>query len=247
MRVFLAFLVVLAVLAVLASARRETFSTDAEFECFVINMARNPDRMKSVSEMHAKGDLPPLQRFEGVDGDKIEDMASLVTPRVLEGLRFIEETGTRKNGRQLTKGMIGAYRSHRGVHEAIRRGGKPFGLVFEDDVSFEADLGARIRRVLGEVPGDWDIILLGRIQHEVVQKGTYLEVRDFWGLWGYLISQTGITKMQKFADGPIDEQIDIVMSQLARAGSLNVYAPLENEVATGDFGTTIQMSLTDQV
>ena len=39
-----------------------------------------------------------------MDGDKIEDMAPLVTPRVMEGIRDIEATGTRKSLAQLTKG-----------------------------------------------------------------------------------------------------------------------------------------------
>lgn len=132
------------------------------------------------------------------------------------------------------------------MYEQIQASGKDFGIIFEDDVSIPKDIfHERITDILNTVPEDWDMILLGSIQHKTVNLDKCVEVLDFWGTWSYMINRKGITAMQKYGNIPIEEQIDKVMTKMVEKGQFKIYAPKSNIIETPTlFGTDIQVSLT---
>jgi hypothetical protein len=48
--------------------------------------------------------------------------------------------------------------------------------------------------IFKNIPSNWDIILLGRINIETDTKDKYLIMHKFWGTHGYLITKNGASK-----------------------------------------------------
>ena len=201
------------------------FSAD-EFDAYLINMKKRPERLENFSDNYVTSDLgskKPFKRIEAVDGSKI-DISDLTNPR-------------------MTRGMIGCYKSHYRVFQELYESGKPYGLVFEDDAEMDRKIYQKTVDRL-DFPENWDIILLGHVRLMDYEKGPrpgLLRVRDFWGTQGYLISRRGVSKMLLYKDIPISLQIDGFMSKLAREGKLDMYAIDPPMVKQGNFGTDIQV------
>ncbi len=231
----------------LLSKHRSFFSAD-EFDSYLINLDRRRERLENFSKQYESSDMgakKPFRRVEAVDGSKIELMGT-VTPEIEDGIKRIEKTGMRTSHPQMTRGMIGCYKSHYKVWNEIYASGKPYGLVFEDDAEMDPEIFKKIEtRVV--FPQEWDVILLGNVRLADYEKGPapgLLHVRDFWGLHGYLISRRGVAKMMLYRDMPISLQIDIFMSKLATEGKLDVFALDPPIVFQGNFGTDLQMRIT---
>lgn len=218
-----------------------------EFDCYVINLERNKDRMENVQRTYDRSDLntQPLIRVEAVDGKKI-DIEPFITPLAYEGILQMEKTNERLYHAQISRGAVGCYLSHLNIYEQIQQSGKEFGIILEDDVSIPKHVfKQRIRDVLNTVPEDWDMILLGSIQHKSITMDKCVQVLDFWGTWSYMINLKGIEAMQKHGNIPIEEQIDKVMTNMVAKGQFKIYAPKRNIIETPTlFGTDIQISIT---
>ena len=220
-----------------------------EFDCYVINLKKNTDRLGLINELYNKSDLSsiPYIRVEAINGKEI-DIKPYVTDRVYNGIINIDTTGERHYHTQITRGAIGCYLSHLDVYNRIKANNKPYGLIIEDDAWFNEDIyKSGIKNILEKIPEDWDIILLGKIDLETINKETYLEMRKFWGTHGYLINQAGISKMLSLANIPINDQIDAVMGNLAREGKLHIYAPLEQYISSNtSFNSEVQMAVSEK-
>jgi GR25 family glycosyltransferase involved in LPS biosynthesis len=232
---------------VLLRTHHSFFSAD-EFESYLINLDKRKERLVNFSNQYESSDLgakKPFRRVEAVDGSTLELMGT-VTPEIEDGIKRIEKTGLRTSHPQMTRGMIGCYKSHYKVWDEIYASGKPYGLVFEDDAEMDPAIYKKTAERL-EFPGEWDVILLGHVRLADYEKGPrpgLLRVRDFWGLHGYLISRRGVAKMMLYKNMPISLQIDIFMSKLATEGKLDVYAIDPPIVFQGNFGTDLQMRIT---
>ena len=226
------------------------FSAD-EFDTYLINMKARTERLANFSNNYTTSDLgpqKPFKRIEAVDGSTIE-LAGIVSPEIEDGIKKIEQTGYRTSHPQMTRGMIGCYKSHYKVFQQVYESDKPYGLVFEDDAEMDKKIYQKTADRL-DFPDNWDIILLGHVRLMDYEKGPkpgLLRVRDFWGLHGYLISRRGVSKMLLYKDMPIDLQIDIFMSKLAMDGKLDIYALDPPIVKQGNFGTDLQMRITPKL
>lgn len=214
-----------------------------DFDCYVINLAKSEARLNHFVRVYNTSDLKghTLIRYEAVDGRTI-DVKPFLSHHAYDDLLVMEKTDKRVYHSQLTRGAIGCYLSHLGVYEAIQKSGKEYAIIFEDDVSFDRRMyHTHIKPMMENIPKDWDIILLGRIDIDAEYHDKYVTMKDFWCLYGYIINQKGIATMQKHGNIPFSYQIDKVMSQLAQKGILHIYAPKENIIPPPQkFGSDIQ-------
>lgn len=236
------------VTALLLLRTQHSFFSADEFDSYLINLDRRKERLENFTAQYEISDLgprKPFKRVDAVDGSTLELMG-IVTPEIEDGIKRIERTGLRTSHPQMTRGMIGCYKSHYKVWDEIYQSGKPYGLVFEDDAEMDQDIYEKAAARL-DFPDDWDVILLGHVSLMDYEKGPnpgLLRVKDFWGLHGYLISRRGVAKMMLYKDMPISLQIDIFMSKLAQEDKLTVYALDPPLVRQGNFGTDLQMRIT---
>lgn len=221
------------------------------FDCYVINMAKNQDRMVNFKKEYGKSDLAnkPFVRFEAVNGYKLgEQIKDLVSSKVWLGINFLNTTKHRVGQDQLTPGMIGCYMSHYGVWKDIQASGQPFGVVFEDDARIYPTIYRDAIRPVVEgnrVPEDWDVILLGHWCKRCEGRDPFIKsAKYFWGLHGYMINQKGCEVMMRYREPEITLQIDHFMSLLSQKGVLKVYAIHPSFVVTSNFGTDLQLGVT---
>ena len=242
-------LVILVTALFLLRTQHSFFSAD-EFDSYLINLDKRKERLENFKiqyETSDIGELKPFKRVAAVDGSAVELMG-IVTPEVEEGIKYVEKTGLRSST-QLSRGMIGCYKSHYKVWDEIYSSGKPYGLVFEDDAEMDQDLYKKTAHRL-DFPEHWDIILLGHVRLIDYEKGPrpgLLLVREFWGTHGYLISRRGVANMMLYRDMPITLQIDGFMSKLAQEGKLLIYALDPPLVHQGNFGTDIQAPIVPKI
>jgi len=220
----------------------------SDFDCYVINLKSNRDRLNHISSVYKDSDLAqePFVLVEAVDGKAI-DPKDFVTPRVWEGVQQIDKTGKRSSHDHLTRGMVGCYLSHLKVLEMIKSSNRPYGFVLEDDASFPDDVYTKhIRNALLTMPEDWDVILLGRWPLEETNEINFVKVNKFWGTHGYLINRKGAEKIIQYGGVPIDDQIDGAMGKLARDDILKIYSPYRNIIGVNTrLHSQVQMNVSE--
>ena len=244
MKVFLGALGILVVLLVLVLLFRTSPGPQKVSKAVLINLDSNPDRLQYVIQQYRASDLNtlPLERFRAVVGSRTDPGAHL-TPDALVELRLVEKRGYRTKHHQLTRGAIGCYLSHLSVLRQIKPGEAI--LVLEDDIDINPSSLAVIKQTLQTAPRGWDLILLGynSFLGDTVDD-TFIKVRSFWGLQGYLITYEGAQKFLAESGDRFDCQIDTLMGWMAASGLLNVYT-LQVPIIqpTHGFDTNIQSNM----
>lgn len=106
----------------------------------VINLTRRPERWAAFRK-RLPGDwpLPPIERFEAIDGKEVAPPAWW----------------------RSTSGAWGCRCSHVAVLERAMQMGAEVSWIFEDDAVFCRHFAERFRAFLAIVPSDWDMIYLG--------------------------------------------------------------------------------------
>ena len=185
---------------------------DDTFDCYVINLARTPERMAAFLRQNTASGIK-FRRFDAVDGNTIEADEAV-------RLKVIKP-----NTRWSTKGTIGVALSHRNLWDKAIADGKPL-IVFEDDAYVREDLKTAFAANLAGI-GEWDIILLGFntdsileivMMTEFVFSGLFVlryptaeqlrrfavtrapnalfRLRNAFGICGYAISPAGAAKLR---------------------------------------------------
>lgn len=237
---------------------REPFVVDAK--CKVINLKRNADRWKHFAARFEASDSlrhMDLERIEAVDGvvaaSRPEE--SRIPPDVHQALMRTESAGRRLYHHELTKGAVGCYLSHVRVWEALLRDdGCNFYVVFEDDALIPPNNGAN-KFDLGDAartaPGGWDVLLLGYVRttphaDAARDNAAFARVVHFWGTHAYVINKAGAAKaLAGWKASGLTMQVDSAMSVLASHDALNVYARRTRLFYTTDFGSDIQLPVSD--
>lgn len=100
----------------------------------VINLDRSPDRLKHIKNQLNKLNLPhPFVRIQGVDGFKLSDeQITTITPSPNLGVSKLEFP------RQLTKGEIGCFLSHRKCWQRLVESDNNWAIIMEDDILFSS-------------------------------------------------------------------------------------------------------------
>ena len=223
----------------------------SNFECFVINMAKNRDRMVNFNAQYKRSDLAarPCIRIEAINGAAMgEKMREYVTPKVWMGMNYLNQMKVRLADGQLTPGMIGCYLSHYAIYKQIVQDQLPYAVIFEDDANIHPRIySKKIQSIVeedGTFPLDWDVILLGHWCKKCVPvTNDYTNVQYFWGLHGYMVSQKGAQKLIELRENEISMQIDHYMSYLSQQGQLKILAVHPSYVVPANFGTDLQMQV----
>jgi GR25 family glycosyltransferase involved in LPS biosynthesis len=114
-------------------------------EIYLINLDRSTERLAGFRERNAH--LGDFTRFSAVEGSVV-DRAQLVADGVM-----LEDC-------QYGDGTLGCALSHLALWKTAIEAGKPI-TVFEDDVKTPPDFLETSQRLLGEIGGEWDVILWG--------------------------------------------------------------------------------------
>jgi GR25 family glycosyltransferase involved in LPS biosynthesis len=108
-----------------------------------INLDRRPERWRRMQRRFARHRLGPVERFPAVDGAALGAPAGWTDP----------------------PGSYGCLLSHLAVVREARRRGAPQVLIFEDDVVFHPEIQERFAACAGQIPADWDMLLLGGLHN----------------------------------------------------------------------------------
>jgi glycosyl transferase, family 25 len=126
------------------------------FECYVISLARTPDKLAGFIERNTATGLT-FKHFEAVDGTALE-----WNECVSNGL-------IRQHARGYRTGSLGSASSHRALWRRAVAARTPV-VVFEDDIYCRHDILGQLERVLGLLR-NWDILLLGYNTDSVLEVG----------------------------------------------------------------------------
>lgn len=148
------------------SSKENTFNSLVD-ESYVINLERRQDRMEHMG-IQMKNLEILYKRFDAVDGQKI------------------------KGDTILSKGALGAVRSHIGViKDAIQNDYQKI-AVFEDDIIFCDDFDTRLKYYLENLPVDWDIMYLGchfnSCSDPTHLKNNVYRIRESYGCFAMILN-----------------------------------------------------------
>lgn len=218
------------------------------FDVYIINLDGATDRLRHFTKEIAASDFSHRKsfiRFSAVDGASL-DLRSMVSKRAFNEIISAERTGFRLRHYQLSRGAVGCYASHVRLWESILKTDKEVALVFEDDAQIYPTLNSYLTTTA--FPEDFDILLLGFVCFKCRRDegAGFHRVKRFFGLHGYLISTKGIRKiLANPRMATIHKQIDSVLSDMASAGEITVYATPRKYVEQNNesFETQIQLPI----
>lgn len=132
----------------------------AELPAYVINLDGSEARLASARDQLDQAGIA-FERVAAFDGRglRLDQFPGYDAKRALAYM-----------GRPLRGGEIGCYLSHLEAARRFLATGKPFGLVFEDDVQLFPEMPALLDQLLnwiGTRPTDWDMINLGPNTHKI--------------------------------------------------------------------------------
>lgn len=236
-------LTLLLLLVVTLGGRLTEGFSGTDFDMYVINLDRMPDRMRSFMDRLSSTDMTvaPI-RLSAVDGRTLS-LPELVTPQALAEIERAERVGFRERHYELTRGAVGCALSHRAAWDRLLASDKGMVMVCEDDAKLEPDVFARLRDALARMPSDWDVLLLGYWCVKCRSFDTHKVLDRFFGLHTYLIKREAVGKIRDYAGALIAQQEDSMLSDMAGEGRLAVYGvPDKLAVQTGA-SSSVQMPL----
>ena len=190
-------------------------------DVYAITMNENSERYKQ-SVASAKEAGVEIKKWDAVKVD--DSMGDSLMEQGIGSIIF-------KGPKMRYKGAIGCYLAHRGLmrHIAENPNADSHGtLILEDDVKFEPDFAAKLETLKKEVPSDWDIIYLDKVNPKAkevsasVQKfEKQMTSHNNWGNWAYIVRH----KSLKDRILPLlEHMIDPVDIQLHKfADKINIY------------------------
>jgi len=130
------------------------------------------------------------------------------------------------------KGAIGCYLAHRGVmrHIAEHPNADSHGtLILEDDVKFEPEFATKLETLKKEVPSDWDIIYLDKVNPKAKEVSPnvhkfekQMTSHNNWGNWAYIVRHKSLKdRILPLLEHMIDP-VDIQLHKFA-GDKLNIY------------------------
>ena len=139
------------------------------------------------------------------------------------------------------RGAIGCFLAHRGLmrHIADNPTTDAHGtLILEDDVKFEPDFSTKLQNLMNEVPSDWDMIYLDKVNPKanpvsanVHKFEKQMTTSNNWGNWAYIVRQNSLPKIL----AKLEFMVDPVDLQLHKfADTLNIYLAKPSLVTLND-------------
>jgi glycosyl transferase, family 25 len=138
---------------------------DAQFDCFVISLERQPERLKAFYERNQSSGIE-FRHFKAIDGTQCSD--AVAKEILAEGVS------------NYRVGQIGLAMSHLTLWRLCVKQNKPF-LVFEDDAVIRQDFKSQFTPLTRQL-ANWDFILLGYNTDSVLELSMSPGV-DFGGVF----------------------------------------------------------------
>ena len=188
-------------------------------DAYAITMNPESNRYKQT-EASAKAASISLHKWDAVKVD--ESMADSLMEQGIGSIIF-------KGAKMRYKGAIGCFLAHRGLMRHIEKNhGQAEGtLILEDDVTIPPDFNDRFQKVVQELPKDWDILYLDKVNPKA-QKITehvhkfdkQMTTANNWGNWAYIVRHKSLKKILSLLEFMIDP-VDIQLHKFA--DKLNIY------------------------
>ena len=127
------------------------------------------------------------------------------------------------------RGAIGCFLAHRGLMRHIAKNAdKSEGtLILEDDVTIPPDFNEKLQRVIEELPNNWDIIYLDKVNPKAEKVTEHLHkfqkqmtTANNWGNWAYIVRHKSLKKILPLLEFMVDP-VDIQLHKFA--DKLNIY------------------------
>jgi SAM-dependent methyltransferase len=174
------------------------------FECWVINLDRRPDRLACARHQLKRVGVRRATRFQAFDGRRLQ-------------LRSAP-------AEWMQKGAVACYLSHLAILKQAQARRQPC-LIIEDDILVADDFSSQFEAFVGEVPEDWDVLLLpGQSDQRPPERlgPNHVRLVATWGATMAFLRLGAIDRMLEEADSldrPIDDFYIHMMS------SMKFYAP----------------------
>ena len=193
---------------------QENFTNIKEVGIYAINMKFRSDKRKRMSDELEKHNL---------DGEFIDAIVGYnINIEKMTNNNLIDN----KINRPLRRGEIGCYLSHIKAWESFLNSNNKYALILEDDAVFIEDFKEKLKNLLIEIDFPFDIIYLNEnCENHFGEKCLYGYQRSEnlfspgtvgYGLYGYLLSRRGATKLLNEAlpiERPIDDKIMIMYEE----------------------------------
>jgi GR25 family glycosyltransferase involved in LPS biosynthesis len=200
--------------------------------CFYLNLERRKDRREHIeNELNKSSILKNIfQRFESIDGSEIhprELPENLLTQNAVEDVLMDTVTAW---GLSLTQGGLGVLLTYKKLFEKICQL-DDFAITFEDDILLSDDFDEKLKKIINELPKDFDLCYLGYGDMDV-KKDLFSENLSKPNgmvicLPGLIISPNGAKKILENLKN-VDHQIDTVIYHLHK--KMNVFISNEKIV-----------------
>lgn len=193
--------------------------------CFYLNLDRRPDRRIHIeSELNKSSILQPIyQRVPGVDGTTVHPR--YIEPGILSNNAVddvLAETATAW-GLSVTQGGLGVILSYLKLLRSIQDLDSS-AITFEDDINLDEKFDQKLKKIISELPKDFDICYLGYGEIPVGLKSYSEHLSIPTGrvvcLPGLIVSPTGARKILSILKN-LDNQIDTMLAM--NFDKLNVF------------------------
>jgi GR25 family glycosyltransferase involved in LPS biosynthesis len=209
-------------------------------KAYVVTLEKeSPERYPRVKQFANSAGIP-LQPWPGVR--ITPDQKDTLPPLGIGTTHYSDRRGNGYNW-----GIIGCFLAHRNLLTHISKSAGPeeyATLVFEDDIVIPSDFHTKLAKVLHELPNDWDILFLDKINMEgslasshIMKLSRDLTGKKNWGMWSYFVRtssiQSRILPILEYMTDNIDLQLNI------NAHKLNMYIARPSIISL-DTGTSTQ-------
>lgn len=180
-------------------------------EAYAITMNPDSERYKQT-DASAKAAGITLHKWDAVKVD--DNMGDSLMEQGIGSIIF-------KGVKLRFRGAIGCFLAHRGImrHIAEQPEHKSQGtLILEDDVTIPADLNQKLQAILPELPRDWDILYMDKVNPKADKVTEHIHkfpkqmtTSNNWGNWAYIVRnkrlKERILPFLEFMIDPVDVQL----------------------------------------
>ena len=204
-----------------------------DIDMYYINLDRAHKRRADIEKQLYDQGLQ-VKRFSAIDARVIPDKA---VAKVLQHPRSKDFLQSVLINKRKNIGHFGCFMSHVGVYHEFMKSDKPYCIIFEDDAEFKTStFKSDVNKHMGNVPDDWDIVLLGfhtaddlhygKNQDTFLKDNIFHNLEHFTGTHGYMINKKSCAKLLEKVITP-GWYLDWEIGNLTKEGHFKVYGVFE--------------------
>lgn len=250
------FVIIIGLILVIFLTMKEQYHNNENIDIFCISLKENEDRKEHIKK-YFKG--TKFINAINTKGEKWKNYKNHLTENAIIQLEESKKTKRRKEHYELMPGAVGCFLSHLKTYKHILENpnlNSNIFLILEDDAIPKLGFSNKIKKILTNLPEDFDILLLGCKVFDNDTKKIKVNQEEYLKLNGekvyyfqshcYLISLKGIHKILKEIEkqnNKFYQQHDLFLSDLVRKKKINIYY-LKRSIAAQaqfQFPTNIQI------